>query len=74
MKRSAPNTLNLTLIALVLSIGSIAFAQTGPIPSWNGGVGKKAIVEFVGKVTKEGGRHFVRPAVRIAVFDNDGTL
>jgi hypothetical protein len=32
------------------------------------------VVEFVAKVTKEGGPDFVTPAERIAVFDNDGTL
>ena len=44
------------------------------LPSWNDGPSKAAIVEFVAKVTKEGGSDFVRPAERIAVFDNDGTL
>jgi phosphoserine phosphatase len=45
-----------------------------PLPSWNDGAAKKAIVEFVSKVTKEGGPEFVLPAERIATFDNDGTL
>ena len=45
-----------------------------PLPSWNDSGSKKAIVEFVGKVTKEGGPDFVPPAERIATFDNDGTL
>ena len=45
-----------------------------PLPSWNDGAAKKAIVEFVSKVTKEGGSEFVPPAERIATFDNDGTL
>jgi phosphoglycolate phosphatase-like HAD superfamily hydrolase len=44
------------------------------LPSWNDGAAKKSIVEFVAKVTKEGGPDFVPPAERIAVFDNDGTL
>ena len=35
---------------------------------------KKAIVDFVEKVTKEGSPDFVPPAERIATFDNDGTL
>ena len=35
---------------------------------------KKAIVEFVEKVTTEGSPDFVPPAERIATFDNDGTL
>src|SRR5262245_59607996 len=44
------------------------------LPSWNDGPARKAIVEFVARTTSEGGADFVRPAERIAVFDNDGTL
>jgi phosphoglycolate phosphatase-like HAD superfamily hydrolase len=51
-----------------------AFAQTDPLPSWNEGKAKSAIVDFVGKVTREGGPDYVKPAERIATFDNDGTL
>ena len=42
--------------------------------SWNNGAAKRAIVEFVGRVTREGGPDFVPAAERIATFDNDGTL
>ena len=45
-----------------------------PLPSWNDGPAKKAIVAFVEKVTKEGSPDFVPVAERIATFDNDGTL
>lgn len=45
-----------------------------PLPSWNDGPSKQAIVAFVAKVTKEDSPGFVPPAQRIAVFDNDGTL
>ena len=45
-----------------------------PLPSWNDGPTKKSIVDFVEKVTTEGSPDFVKPAERIAVFDNDGTL
>ena len=34
----------------------------------------RAILDFVARVTKEGGPDFVPPAERIATFDNDGTL
>jgi phosphoserine phosphatase len=44
------------------------------LESWNDGAAKSAIVDFVARVTKEGGREYVRPAERIATFDNDGTL
>jgi phosphoglycolate phosphatase-like HAD superfamily hydrolase len=49
-------------------------AQTDPLPSWNDGPAKLAIVAFVGDVTKQGASTFVAPAERIATFDNDGTL
>src|SRR5262245_27767093 len=45
-----------------------------PLPSWNDGPAKKAITDFVTKVTTPGGREFVLVAERIATFDNDGTL
>lgn len=45
-----------------------------PLPSWNDTAPKKAILAFVGKVTKEGSQDYVPPARRIATFDNDGTL
>jgi len=56
-----------------------AFAATAaraadPLPSWNGGKAKQAIVGFVAKVTKKGSPQFVPPGERIATFDNDGTL
>jgi hypothetical protein len=44
------------------------------LPSWNAGAPKQAIVDFVARVTKEGGTDYVSPAERIAVFDNDGKL
>jgi phosphoglycolate phosphatase-like HAD superfamily hydrolase len=45
-----------------------------PLASWNDGPAKSAIIDFVARVTKEGGKDFVPPAERIATFDNDGTL
>jgi len=51
-----------------------AFAQPDPLPSWNDGKSRQAILDFVAKVTRDGGPDFVKPAERIATFDNDGTL
>jgi phosphoserine phosphatase len=51
-----------------------AFAQNDPLPSWNDGPAKQAIVTFVKETTEEGNAKFVRPAERIATFDQDGTL
>ena len=48
--------------------------STDPLPSWNDGAAKQAIVGLVGAVTKAGGADFVPAEQRIAVFDNDGTL
>ncbi len=57
-----------------LSLGT-ANAQAGdPLPSWNDGATKKAITDFVARVTTQGGKEFVPVAERIATFDNDGTL
>jgi hypothetical protein len=62
------------LLLLVLTAGG-AFAQTAdPLPSWNDGRAKQAIVDFVGAVTREGSPDFVPTSQRIATFDNDGTL
>jgi phosphoglycolate phosphatase-like HAD superfamily hydrolase len=44
------------------------------LPSWSDGTAKQAILRFVREVTDQGGSNYVRPAERIAVFDNDGTL
>jgi phosphoglycolate phosphatase-like HAD superfamily hydrolase len=49
-------------------------AGAADLPSWNDGPAKTAIIDFVSRVTKEGGGDFVPPAERIATFDNDGTL
>ncbi len=49
-------------------------AAADPLPSWNEGASKKAIVDFVERVTRQGGPDFVQPSQRIATFDNDGTL
>ena len=45
-----------------------------PLPSWNDGATKQAILDFVAAVTEEGGDQFVPEGDRIATFDNDGTL
>src|SRR6476620_2217295 len=52
-----------------------AFAQAAdPLPYWNEGAAKRAILSFVAAVTTPGSPDFVPPADRIATFDNDGTL
>src|SRR6266478_5083455 len=58
----------------LLAPGVAANAETDPLPSWNDGAAKKAIVEFVQTTTMQGSPKFVPPAERIATFDQDGTL
>jgi hypothetical protein len=48
--------------------------MSDPLPSWNDGPAKRAILDFVAAVTDDEGGQFVPPADRIATFDNDGTL
>jgi len=65
---------------LVFGLGALlagslpALAQTDPLPSWNDGAAKQAIVTFVKDTTAKGGPKFVPPAERVATFDQDGTL
>jgi len=79
--RRRQNLLATALACAVTFTSTIAHAAdpstllgAGSLPSWNDGKAKKSVVEFVAKVTKDGGADFVPPAERIAVFDNDGTL
>ncbi len=51
-----------------------AQAQTDPLPSWNDGTAKQAIVEFVRTTTDASSPQFVSTEKRIATFDQDGTL
>ena len=62
-----------TSLFVSLVLASIAHADD-PLPSWNDVASKKAIVGFVGRVTKEGTPDYVPPSDRIATFDNDGCL
>jgi phosphoserine phosphatase len=63
----------LTLVVL-LTISAQALAQTDPLPSWNDGPAKQAIVAFVQATTDQSSPTFVPPEARIATFDQDGTL
>ena len=62
------------LFGAALPASTQALAQTDPLPSWNDAPSKRAITDFVARVTRQGGPDFVPPAQRIATFDNDGTL
>ena len=45
-----------------------------PLPDWNEGPAKKAILDFVQATTDAASPKFVPPAQRVATFDQDGTL
>ncbi len=66
-------TRSLALVTL-LALGVPTQAQVDPLPAWNDGAAKQAIIDFVTNTTAEGGPNFVPPAERIATFDQDGTL
>jgi phosphoserine phosphatase len=70
-------TLRIGLRCIVLAVmmaAVTAAAATDPLPSWNDGGTKSAIIEFVQAATDKSNPDFVPPAERIATFDNDGTL
>jgi phosphoglycolate phosphatase-like HAD superfamily hydrolase len=62
----------LSFVATALGQGTVVAPD--PLPSWNDGAAKQAMLSFVERVTHEGSADFVPTAERIAVFDNDGTL
>ncbi len=61
-------------IAVLFGLWASLACVQDPLPSWNDAAPKKAITEFVKKVTKEGSPDLVPAPEPIAVFDNDGTL
>ena len=48
--------------------------SSSPLPSWNEGSAKQAILDFVRDTTDRASPKFVAPEERIATFDQDGTL
>jgi phosphoglycolate phosphatase-like HAD superfamily hydrolase len=58
---------------LLACVASQSFAQTDPLPSWNDGAAKQAIVSFVQTTTDPVSPKYVPPEARIAAFDQDGT-
>lgn len=75
-KRRHTESALLLLLGILNSacVSQPAFEANDPLPSWNDGPSKRTIVEWVSDVTDSGSAHYVEPAKRIAVFDNDGTL
>jgi haloacid dehalogenase-like hydrolase len=75
MKLHAPRFAACVIAAIAgLAFGTQVLAQTDPLPSWNDGPDKQAIVEFVKTTTDASSGKFVPLPERIATFDQDGTL
>lgn len=76
LSRATPRRSFFTALFALLLLVTLtpARAQTDTLPSWNEGASKKAITDFVARVTTAGGPDFVQVEQRIATFDNDGTL
>ncbi len=58
----------------IQAYSSVVEASQTPLPSWADGRTKTVIIEFVQKVTDPNSPYFVPEDMRVATFDNDGTL
>jgi phosphoserine phosphatase len=68
-------TVRAGLALCVLLLGTAgAHAQSDPLPSWNDGPAKQAIISFVRDTTEKSSSKYVEPKDRVATFDQDGTL
>ncbi len=61
-----------TVLVAPLTSQTLVHAQD-PLPSWNDGTAKQAILAFVKGVTENSSPKYVAPEDRIATFDQDGT-
>jgi len=66
--------LRLAALCGMLLYGLAASPAADPLPSWNDGAAKQAIINFVHVTTDPSSPQFVPPEQRIATFDQDGTL
>jgi phosphoglycolate phosphatase-like HAD superfamily hydrolase len=70
-----PTIVKSSVVAVALTVLSLGLVRAqNPLPSWNDGPAKEAIVEFVKATSTQGSPQFVPPEERIATFDQDGTL
>jgi hypothetical protein len=69
-----PRLFIIFLAAFALAFTATCAGARDPLPSWNDGAARKAIVTFVAETTTQGSPNYVPPEERIATFDNDGTL
>ncbi|HTQ40188.1 MAG TPA: HAD family hydrolase [Pirellulales bacterium] len=64
----------LSLAAWLMTLCAVAAQAADPLPSWNDGAAKQAILDFVQVTTDKANPKYVPPEQRIATFDQDGTL
>jgi phosphoglycolate phosphatase-like HAD superfamily hydrolase len=62
------------LPGLLVAPAPAAAQSAAPLPSWNDGPVKQAILDFIRATTDPASKGFVPPEERIATFDQDGTL
>ena len=62
-----------TVLVAPLTSQTLVHAQD-PLPSWNDGTAKQAILAFVKEVTEKSSSKYVAPEDRIATFDQDARL
>jgi phosphoserine phosphatase len=72
--RYVKRVMALLLAFVLLSCAQKTTSYQDPLPSWNQGAAKQAIMDFVKEVTDTSNPNFVKAEDRIATFDNDGTL
>jgi len=65
---------SILLLKLISIFIALQLSAEDPLPSWNEGKKKSAILQFIKETTQKGGKNYVPPDERIAAFDQDGTL
>jgi phosphoglycolate phosphatase-like HAD superfamily hydrolase len=74
MKAETKALISAIVLVSVVFITPALQAADDPLPSWNDGPAKQAIIQFVRDTTDKSGPKYVPPEERIATFDQDGTL
>ena len=62
------------LFLLLLTAPALAKNSVAQLATWNEGAVKQAVVDFVAQIVDPKSPSYLPPHMRIAVFDNDGTL
>ncbi|MGB0122458.1 MAG: HAD family hydrolase, partial [Silvibacterium sp.] len=73
-RRAFVSTGAIAILSARLGLAAGGQTQGDPLPSWNEGPAKVAVLAFVRDTTEKSSPKYVEPADRIATFDQDGTL